>query len=112
MFIGDLTDPSISDTDGDGWNDGTEIEFGSIPINIQSKPINKSRGELIYDESLQPKSYEFRFSAAYGFRYSVKLSKDLLEWTTVEQGIIGEGGTVSRNYSFDEKTKFFKAVRE
>ena len=43
---------------------------------MNSEPANRSQGELIYDESLQPESYEFRFSAAYGFRYSVKASKD------------------------------------
>ena len=112
MFIGDLTDPSISDTDGDGWNDGTEIEFGSVPVDVNSEPANRSQGELIYDESLQPESYEFRFSAAYGFRYSVKASKDLIDWDTLEQGIVGEGGTISRVYPFKEKVKFLKVFRE
>lgn len=112
MFIGNMTDPSISDTDGDGWNDGTEIEFGSVAVDANSEPSNRSQGELIYDESLWPESFEFRFSAAYGFRYSVKGSKDLKNWDTLEQGIIGEGGTVTRVYPVEDKIKFFKVSRE
>ena len=112
MFIGNMTDPSISDTDGDGWNDGTEIEFGSVAVDANSEPSNRSQGELIYDESLRPESFEFRFSAAYGFRYSVKGSKDLKNWDTLEQGIIGEGGTVTRVYPVEDKIKFFKVSRE
>ena len=102
----------MSDTDGDGWNDGTEIEFGSVPIDVKSKPINKSLGKLIYNENLNPESYEFRFSASYGFRYSVQTSKDLLEWSTVERGIIGEGATVSRIFPINDKALFYRAINK
>ena len=120
MLVGDLTDPSIADTDGDGWNDGTEIEFGSVPIFLNSQPVNKSRGELIYDDNLNPIFFEFRFSASYGSRYSIEFSNDLVEWNEVDidineksgQGIIGDGGTISRSYPFDGKVKFFKVFRD
>ncbi len=120
MLVGDLTDPSMSDTDADGWNDGTEIEFGSVPIVLNSQPVNKSRGELIYDDNLNPIFFEFRFSASYGSRYSIEFSNDLVEWNKVDidvneksgQGIIGDGGTISRSYPFNGKVKFYKVINQ
>ena len=69
-------------------------------------------GNEQFEKSGRPESFEFRFSAAYGFRYSVKGSKDLKNWDTLEQGIIGEGGTVTRVYRVEDKIKFFKVSRE
>ena len=35
------TDPTKKDTDGDGYNDGLEIEKDSDPLDPNSVPINK-----------------------------------------------------------------------
>ena len=105
------TNPTIADTDGDGWKDSTEAEFGSLPLYDAILPTFQPRA-IVEWEDAQAKSLELRFPGSYGSRYSIQGSVDMTEWTTFEIGIIGDGGTVSRTYpGGDGKIRFYRVMR-
>jgi hypothetical protein len=56
---------------------------------------------------------ELRFITRLGDSYSIESSTDLQDWTAVETGITGTGGTVTRSYPIQALPKrWFKARRE
>ncbi len=98
------TDPTKADTDGDGFDDKFEADAGFDPASSASTPEGHAR---------MPTPGEFRFNAAAGVRYGIESSTDLEHWDPVESGIEGQGGTVTRFYSIENKPKrFFRARRE
>jgi hypothetical protein len=98
------TSPTVADTDGDGFLDGFEIKSGSNPNLATSIPAPQTA-------TMKP-AVEFVFSSAIGSFYRVEASTDLLNWSIIEQGICGNGGSTSRLYPASEFGKrFFRATK-
>jgi hypothetical protein len=103
MFIHG-TSPLLKDTDGDGFDDKFELDTGYSPISGTSTP--EAFSEMIT-------AVEFHFNGAAGKSYTIESSTDLKTWTTVETGIAGTGGMISRFYSVQGIPKrYFRVGRE
>ncbi|MCX6876245.1 MAG: putative Ig domain-containing protein [Verrucomicrobia bacterium] len=103
-IVGYHTNPEVADTDGDGFSDGYEVNGGFNPASADSAP---DRQMNIYT------SVELEFGAGLGKTYRVESSTDLTAWTTVESGIVGTGGMITRLYSIRAiPHRYFRAVRE
>jgi uncharacterized repeat protein (TIGR02543 family) len=97
------TNPESADSDGDGFDDLFEINTGFDPNSASSTPDAVS--------SIRT-AVEFRFNAASGVSYRIEGSTDLDEWSTVETGITGAGGVVTRFYSIENQPqRYFRARR-
>jgi uncharacterized repeat protein (TIGR02543 family) len=97
------TNPALKDTDSDGFDDRFEIETGFDPTTADSTP------EAF---SVMLIAVEFRFNAAAGETYRIESSFDLENWDLVEDGIPGEGATVTRFYTIEAMPKrYFRARR-
>jgi len=122
------TNPAVSDTDGDGLSDGIEIKtYGTNPNLLDSD------GDGFYDNfelstGFDPKSIsstpdalssirtaiEFRFIAVAGGNYRIEASVNLVDWVTIETGIVGPvgGGELTRFYSTENvPRRFYRARR-
>ena len=98
------TNPNLKDSDTDGFEDGFEVSTGFDPSLSSSTPETLS--------SIQT-AVEFRFNAALGQTYRIESSTNLLNWSSVESAIPGTGGTISRFYSIIGTTsRFYRAVRD
>lgn len=97
------TNPMVADTDGDGFDDSTEILTGFNPTSTDSTPETLSSIRM---------AAEFRFHAADGVSYRIESSTDLVQWTSVETGIIGQGTVVARHYPIEgQPRRYFRARR-
>ena len=97
------TDPNKKDTDGDGWDDLFEITTGFDPTSAASNPDTVSSIRV---------AAEYRFNAALGVSYRIEASTDLATWTTIETPVIGTGGVITRFYSIDGQPKrYFRSRR-
>jgi uncharacterized repeat protein (TIGR02543 family) len=97
------TNPAAKDSDTDGFDDLFEINTGFNPTLDSSTPdaISSIRTAV-----------EFRFNAGNGLRYRIEGSTDLQNWETVETGIVGTGGVVTRFYSIENQPKrYFRVVK-
>lgn len=98
------TNPNLADSDGDGFDDPFELSTGFDPTSDQSTPDALSWIRT---------AIEFEFSAANGASYRIEASPDVENWETIETGIPGNGGVISRLYSIkDQPHRFFRARRE
>jgi hypothetical protein len=98
------SNPLVKDSDGDGFEDKFEVDTGFNPASADSSP--EAYSQVV-------SAVEFRFNAAAGKTYKIEASTDLENWTAVETGIIGTGGTVTRLYSIQGIPKrWFRARRE
>jgi hypothetical protein len=91
------------DSDNDGYDDVSETEFGTNPLNSLSIPqTNSSLLQLT----------EFRFPTIPNSSYSVQSSTDLLNWTTVQSAVQGDGGIKTyQEYVGQNQRKFFRSIR-
>jgi uncharacterized repeat protein (TIGR02543 family) len=95
--------PKVRDTDGDGFLDGYEVLTGKLPLDPLSKPALVAEART---------AIEFTFPSALGKSYRIENSLDLATWTTVESGILGNGGQVQRFYSTHNVPKRYFRVEE
>ena len=99
------TNPFVTDTDGDGFTDKFEVDASYDPTSASDTPdaLTVIRTAL-----------EIDIYAADGGVYRVEHTEDLDSniWTTVEDGIIGNGEIIHRLYSAREHSRrFFRVVR-
>jgi hypothetical protein len=97
------TNPTMPDTDGDGFLDGYEVLTGKSPTDPGDKPALVAEART---------AIEFTFPAALGKTYRIEASTDLAVWQTVESGIAGTGGEVQRFYSTRNQPKRYFRVEE
>jgi uncharacterized repeat protein (TIGR02543 family) len=97
------TNPKVGDTDGDGFLDGYEVLTGHLPLVATDKPA------LVADART---AIEFTFPAAIGKTYRIEGSFDLTTWTTVEDGIPGNGAVIQRFYTTRNMPKRYFRVEE
>ena len=85
----------------------TSPTWQGIQTEAISRPI-----PLIANIKKSENGVKFWFNASSGQSYRIKTSTDLESWTTLEDGIIGEGDTVVRNYdTADTQNRFYRAER-
>jgi uncharacterized delta-60 repeat protein len=97
------TNPNVADSDGDGFLDGYEVLTGKSPLDIIDKPALVAAART---------AIEFTFPSALGKSYRIEDSLDLTTWSTVESGIIGNGGQIQRFYSTRNLSKRYFRVEE
>jgi uncharacterized repeat protein (TIGR02543 family) len=95
-----LKDP---DSDDDGFLDGYEVLTGKRPLDALDKPALVAEART---------AIEFTFPSALGKVYRIEGSTDLATWTTVESGIVGNGGQIQRFYTTRNLPKRYFRVEE
>ena len=95
------TDPNVSDSDGDCFNDGFEVSAGSDPRGRQDTPATDENGRIpitLRNVSIGPGQdiILLGFPSACGKSYRIEESLDLQNWTTWASGIPGTGESIQR----------------
>ncbi|MCX6877191.1 MAG: hypothetical protein NTW21_25785 [Verrucomicrobia bacterium] len=104
------TNPTVADTDADGFDDGFEINTGFDPTLATSTPDAITSIHTV--PTAIPASVEFRFNAATGVSYRIEASLDLTSWNTIEPVIIGQSAVVTRFYATaDQPQRYFRVRR-
>jgi hypothetical protein len=94
------SNPNDSDSDDDGFLDGYEVQTGKSPTDPLDKPALVAEART---------AIEFTFPSAIGKTYRIEGSPDMTAWTTVEDGIAGNGSVITRFYSTrNQPTRFFR----
>ena len=105
------TDPDLKDSDGDGWDDGDEIRLGYIPTKSQSIPAIEPRFSTVRRPSGGLRSLKVSFATRSSRTYHIEQSKDLINWSILENEIIGAGKMITRQLLLPDD-KMFIRVRE
>jgi uncharacterized repeat protein (TIGR02543 family) len=104
------TDPTIADTDGDGFSDSFELSSGFSAISTASTP--ESRSGIVLGSGDAEGSVEFRFNGAAGVSYRIEATTTLDDWGTLDALVIGTGGSMSKSYTMaGNPVRFFRLIR-
>ena len=95
------------DTDGDGYNDSTELYFGSSSKNKESVP--KFESKIVRDLN----EIKLLFPGRKGMLYQLQISNDLESWLTLEKLIIGNGSILSEEIPIlDATSNYYRIISE
>ena len=95
------------DTDGDGYNDFTELYFGSSSKNKESVP--KFESKIIRDSN----DIKLLFPGKKGMTYQLQISNDLESWITLEKLIIGNGSILSEEIPIlDTISNYYRIISQ
>ena len=95
------------DTDGDGYNDSTELYFGSSSNNKESVP--KFESKIIRDSN----DIKLLFPGKKGMTYQLQISNDLESWITLEKLIIGNGSILSEEIPIlDASSNYYRVITQ
>ena len=95
------------DTDGDGYNDSTELYFGSSSKNKESVP--KFESKIIRDSN----DLKLLFPGKKGMTYQLQVSNDLENWITLEKLIIGNGSILSEEIQIlDTISNYYRIISQ
>lgn len=104
------TDPSLADTDGDGFGDSFELSSGFSATSSASTP--ESRSSIVQGSGDAEGSVEFRFNGAAGVSYRIEATTTLDDWGTLDALVIGTGGSMSKSYTMaGNPVRFFRLIR-
>jgi uncharacterized repeat protein (TIGR02543 family) len=104
------TDPTIADTDGDGFSDSFELSSGFSAISTASTP--ESRSSIVLGSGDAEGSVEFRFNGAAGVSYRIEATTTLDDWGTLDALVIGTGGSMTKTYTMaGNPVRFFRLLR-
>ena len=95
-----------NDKDQDGWNDETEIRFGSNPENPSSTPEFQLKIEVNETNEI-----ELLFPGAKDETYEIQLSDDLQNWISLKSLIIGNGETIRNSFPLSNNSQFYRIKR-
>ena len=98
---------SSTDSDNDGWDDDTEILFGSSPLDDESVPAF----ELKVNE-VGAGEIEVLFPGEQGATYVIQQSNDLEEWLSLKKLIIGQGSTIEERFDISGEAGFFRIIKQ
>lgn len=97
------TDPNKADTDGDGFWDLAEIQAGKSPTNASDNPDAAMEARTAVEVTLYTK---------VGTNYQVEWSEDLSTWTPLPEIIVGDGNPITKFYSTREHPRrYFRAAK-
>ena len=95
------------DTDGDGYNDSTELYFGSSSKNKESVP--KFESKIVRDLN----EIKLLFPGRKGMVYQFQISNDLESWLTLEKLIIGNGSILREEIpTLDATSNYYRIISE
>ena len=95
------------DTDGDGYNDSTELYFGSSSKNKESVP--KFESKIVRDSN----DIKLLFPGRKGMVYQLQISNDLESWLTLEKLIIGNGSILSEEIPIlDSNSNYYRILSQ
>ena len=95
------------DTDGDGYNDSTELYFGSSSKNKESVP--KFESKIVRDLN----EIKLLFPGRKGMVYQLQISNDLESWLTLEKLIIGNGSILSEEIPIlDATSNYYRIISQ
>ena len=97
----------IGDKDRDGWQDETEILFGSSPSDSESVPAFELKMNLIEGGQL-----EIFFPGEKDVNYAIQFSSDMKDWFSLEKVIIGQGDAVRERFQVSDDVGFYRVTRE
>ena len=103
VFIQIPEEESI-DSDGDGYNDSTEIFFGS------SKDSRESVPEFKVEVKRSSNAINILFPGKTGETYQLQMSHDLREWISFEKLIIGAGKIITETVLRSATDKVFYRI--
>ena len=93
------------DTDGDGYNDSTELYFGSSSKNKESVP--KFESKIVRDLN----EIKLLFPGRKGMVYQLQISNDLESWLTLEKLIIGNGSILREEIpTLDATSNYYRII--
>tara|TARA_B100000902_G_scaffold365530_1_gene386565 strand:+ start:415 stop:1029 length:615 start_codon:yes stop_codon:yes gene_type:complete len=95
-----------NDKDQDGWNDETEVRFGSNPEDASSTPEFKLKIDVNDNNEI-----ELLFPGAKGETYEIQLSDDLQNWMSLKILIIGNGETIRNSFPLSNNSQFYRIKR-
>lgn len=89
------TSDTLYDTDGDGYNDGEEVNSGTDPTNPQSIPAEQIKIlDFTADGWPGPlQSFTLTFTSKINRNYRIERSKNLISWEPIIGNIKGSDGT-------------------
>ena len=93
----------LDDIDRDGWEDETELLFGSDPNNSESVPNFQLKVEIKGTDII-----ELLFPGAKQETYQVQLSKDFKNWISMKNLIIGNGKTVKQSFPISKGSQYYR----
>jgi hypothetical protein len=99
---------AMTDSDGDGWSDSAETEFGGNPAVAGIVP----QFRLAITPDTAPSSMRLRFPAAPGATHAIEGSVNLIQWQEIETGILGTGQVIERTLPMTGFDKRFFKVRK
>ena len=95
------------DSDNDGWDDETEILFGSLPDDESSVPSFEIKLSITEDGEI-----EVLFPGEKDVSYTIQQSTDMEDWEPIKEFIIGQGAAVQETLQISEDLGFFRVVRD
>ena len=95
------------DSDNDGWDDETEILFGSLPDDASSVPSFEIKLSVTEDGEI-----DVLFPGEKDVSYTIQQSTDMEDWEPVKEFIIGQGAAVQETLQISEDLGFFRVVRD
>ena len=92
------------DSDGDGYNDSTEILFGSLQNSRESVPEFETKIKRFSDD------INIMFPGKEGDIYQFQISYNLKDWISLKKLIIGEGKVITETVPYSGVDKVFYRI--
>ena len=92
------------DSDGDGYNDSTEIFFGSLQDSRESVPEFETKIKRFSDD------VNIMFPGKEGDIYQFQISYNLKDWISLKKLIIGEGKVITETVPYSGVVKVFYRI--
>ena len=92
------------DSDGDGYNDSTEIFFGSLQDSRESVPEFETKIKRFSDD------INIMFPGKEGDIYQFQISYNLKDWISLKKLIIGEGKVITETVPYSGVDKVFYRI--
>ena len=92
------------DSDGDGYNDSTEMFFGSLKNSRESVPEFETKVKRFSDD------INIMFPGKEGDIYQFQISYNLKDWISLKKLIIGEGKVITETVPYSGVVKVFYRI--
>jgi len=94
------------DVDRDGWQDETEIIFGSTPSDPESVPAFK-----MIVQKFENGQFQVLFPGEKDVSYTIQISSNLKDWIVLGDPIIGNGNIVRECFKISGNTSFLRITK-
>jgi len=94
------------DVDRDGWQDETEILFGSTPSDPESVPAFK-----MIVQKFENGQFQVLFPGEKDISYTIQISSNLKDWIVLGDPIIGNGNIMRECFKVSGNTSFLRITK-